>query len=1183
MFRAQESECVFTAGEGGEWSVATPLGVADVRLHGATVPSTARGGRCAIGDVPPQESPTPHLRRRPDPGGRLTALRPAVPTVGRPAPIDVEVVVPEISPAAGGFPLATVATAGVTAGVAAVFFSPIFAMLAGVSAVAVIGRWIGSIATHRRSRQKRAEAEAIAVSRWGDAAVAWVKAETEARHRDLFRPEDLISVISSEASPWWERLDVGQPVALTIGLGSLTVTAEMEDAKQFDQIEASIDRNVVLDVVPIDVELAPGLAVCGDRAEVLAAARWLVGSAAVRVGPADLGIVLVTTADRAVDWDQLKWSPSLAACVVVDEDRDDALADALECARCGGADADRPLLVVIDGAEPTASGLLARVLSGRVENTTLLWLGAPDAVPSGCRSSVTVAADGSGVLHRLDSGEMQAVQWFGCAAADWVQVMRWLARFDDPECVVDGQGLPASAALADLVASSDPARFRASTQRRWAAATTQQLIAPIALDQEGAVEIDLVADGPHMLAAGTTGAGKSELLRTLVVALASQQPPEVVSFVLIDFKGGGAFDLVAPLPHVAAVVTDLDPSEAGRALRGLRAEILDREHRLRDMEVSDVSDIDRTHPRAFGRMVVVVDEFAALADELPDFLDGLVDIARRGRSLGVHLVLATQRPSGVVTGQIRANTNLRLCLRVQDRSDSVDVIDDPAAGLLPSVPGRAVLRRGGSRCQQLQVAQVSGESGRLIAEPFRLHPAVPVSVVDAAVVGTVADVLDGIGAHHVDTVSLIEQLVDAAGDIPRAAAPWAEAPVRAAFPLDGAGAPIGLLDDPDRRLVAPFSWDPHSEGLLVVGADEAQIAATASTAVAAALDLDPTMPTFLLDGDRNGSPALACLGVLDPVVDCVGIAEPERLLRAVEQLERTNEPRMVVVHNWAAVADALTDIAGPLGAERLAKLVRRAGSPGTAMVVTARSDRDVPQRALGALGCRVLHRLADPAAYLSFGLRPADVGSLAGAAFVDPGSGLVGVVAELVEPELAELADRVQGCGPWPQPIRVLGSRVDRAVLPAVEFLDEGCRVPIGLDVDLSPQWLVVAPQRPVVVLAHPGGGRTTTLATISAALGERVCVIDDADGLDNAALIELISQAESAGRAIVVGCTPSHAKRFGTAVADLVQRSTVVLLNPSRNEGEIVRLQLPDLTDEPVGRAILVDRGRATIVQIAA
>lgn len=1183
MFSAQESEGVFAAGEGGEWLMSTPLGAADVRLHGATVLSAARGDRCAIGEAPGRGSQTSGSRRRPDPAGRLTALRPAVPAVARPEPIDVEVDVPEVSRAAGGFPLATVATASVTAGVASVFFSPIFAMLAGVSALAVIGRWIGSVMTHRRSRRQRVEAEEIAVARWGDAVATWSKAEATARHSGVFRPEELASVTRGEASPWRERLDAEQPLKLTLGLGSLSVEVDVEDAKRLDQIAVMIDRSMVLDAVPIELELAPGLAVCGDRAEVVAAARWLVGSAAVRVGPADLGIVLVTTADRAVDWDQLKWSPSLAACVIVDEDRDDALADALERARRGGADAGRPLLVIVDGAEPTASGLLARVLSGRVDETMLLWLGAPDGIPAGCRSSLSVAADGSAMLHHLDRGETQPVQWFGCAATGWEQVMRWLARFDDPECVADGMGLPSSAALADLVVSSDAARFGASLQRRWSTATTQRLIAPIGLDQEGPVDIDLVADGPHMLAAGTTGAGKSELLRTLVVGLASEQPPEVVSFVLIDFKGGGAFDVVASLPHVAAVVTDLDPSEAGRALRGLRAEILDREHRLRDMEVSDVSDIDRNHPRSFGRMVVIVDEFAALADELPEFLDGLVDIARRGRSLGVHLVLATQRPSGVVTGQIRANTNLRLCLRVQDRSDSMDVIDDPAAGLLPSIPGRAVLRRGGSRCQQLQVAQVSGERGRLTAEAFRLHPAVPVSDLDAAVVGIVGEALDAIGTEHIDTVSLIERLVDAAGDIPRAPAPWAEAPVRASFPLAGSGAPIGLLDDPDRRLVTSFSWDPHAEGLLVVGADEAQIACTASIAVAAALDFDPALPTFLLDGDRNGSAMLAWLDVLDPVVDRVGIAEPERLLRAVEQLERTNEPRMVVVHNWVAVADALIDIAGPLGAERLAKLVRRAGSPGTAIVVTARSDRDVPQRALGSLGCRVLHRLADPAGFLSFGLRPADVGSLAGAGFVDPGSGLVGVVGELDERALVELATRVQSTGPWPLPIRVLGPRVDRAVLPSVERVDDGWRVPVGLDVDLSPQWLVVAPQRPVVVLAHPGGGRTTTLTTISAALGDRVCVIDDADGLDDAALVELISDAERAGRAIVVGCTPSHAKRFGSAVAELLQRSTVVLLNPSRNEGELVRLVLPDLTEEPVGRAVLVDRGRATIVQIAA
>ncbi len=1178
---AVRSQEAFVAGDGGEWSVVTSAGAADVRLHGATIPMTARGGGCDLG-----VSATPTAqgsRRRPDPAGRLTALRPAVPVVDEPPPVDLLLDLPDVSRPADGFPVATVATASVTAGVASMFFSPIFALLAGVSAMAVIGRWFGSFASHRRSKRRRREAEAVAVASWVVAAKVWCDAETAARHFGRLCPDQLMAATQAEASPWWERLDGDRSLALVLGAGQLSVVVDVEDLKQLDEITSSVDRRAVLDSVPIEVELTPGLAVCGDRIEVIAAARWLVGSAAVRVGPADLGIVLVTTADRVADWDQLKWAPSLAGCVVVDKDRDDALSDVLDRASQGAS--GRPVLVVVDGAEPTGSGLLARVLSGRVERTTLLWLGATDGIPSGCRSSMAVAADGSAVLHHLDGGGVQPLRWFGCVAAEWDQVMRWLARFEDPECGSEDHGLPSSAALVDVVAApaQDATHFEASLRRRWAAATTQQLVAPIGLDQEGAVEIDLVADGPHMLAAGTTGAGKSELLRTLVVGLASEQPPDVVSFVLIDFKGGGAFDVVAPLPHVAAVVTDLDPGEAGRALRGLRAEILDREHRLRDMEISDVSDIDRTHPRAFGRLVVIVDEFAALADELPEFLDGLVDIARRGRSLGVHLVLATQRPSGVVTGQIRANTNLRLCLRVQDRSDSIDVIDDPLAGLLPSIPGRAVLRRGGSRCQQLQVAQVSGERDRLGAEPFHLHPAVPVSELDRAVVELVAASLDRIGSDDPETVSLIERITEAAGEVPRAVAPWTTAPTRASFPLPGPGAVIGLLDDPDRRVVAPLSWCPNTDGLLVVGADESQIAATASVAIAAALDLEPSLPTFLLDGDRTASSALADLRTLDPVVDVIGVSEPERLLRAVEQLERTNEPRMVVVHNWVGVVDALTDIAGPLGAERLTKLVRRAGTPGTVIVVTARSDRDVPQRVLGSLGCRVIHRLADPAGYLSFGLRPAEVGSLGGAGVVDPGSALVGVIAGLDNDALAALATRLESDRVWPHPIRVLGSRVDRAVLPSFEPFAQGWRVPIGLDVNLQPQWVVVAEQRPVVVLSHPGGGATTALTTIAAALGDRVCVIDDADGLDNADLVELISEAETEGRAIVVGCTPGCAKRFGTAVAEMLQRSTVVLVNPSRNEGELVRLALPDLTHEPVGRAVLVDRGRATVVQIAA
>lgn len=1187
MLNEETSLESFAIGDGGEWPVVASMGRADVRLHGAVVPGAARGEQVQLsGSTRRVRSGS---RRRPDPAGRVTALRPAVPAITGPQPLDLILELPEVSRPAGGFPLATVATAGITATIASLFFSPIFALLAGVSAIAVIGRWLGSLIAHRRSKRGRSVAKGNAIDAWSTAADEWGEAEVAARHAGTLTPSALLSMTSGDASPWWKRLETGDRLSMASGLGPLDVEVPMSEASGFGEILSSAERCVVLPSAPVVVALDPGVAVCGDRAEVVAAARWLVASALAEVGPADLSVVLVTTKDRVADWDQLKWAPSIAACVVVDEDRDDALLDALERAKIGGAADARQVLVVVDGAEPTGSGLLARVLSGRVEHVMLLWLGGVEGIPAGCRSSVTVAADGRGLVRDLDRPGEQTIDWFALAEEQWGQVMRWLARFDDPECVADGQGLASSLALADVVASATdgPGRFASSIERRWAAATTQRLSAPIGLDGEGTVEIDLVADGPHMLAAGTTGAGKSELLRTLVVGLASEQPPEVVSFVLIDFKGGGAFDLVAPLPHVAAVVTDLDPAEAGRALRGLRAEILDREHRLRDMEISDVGDIDRLHPRAFGRMVVIVDEFAALADELPEFLDGLVDIARRGRSLGVHLVLATQRPSGVVTGQIRANTNLRLCLRVQDRGDSIDVIDDPVAGRLPAIPGRAVLRRGGSRCQQLQVAQVSGVRDATTAEPFRLHPTVSASEEAQCVVDVISASLDRAGRGEPDGMSLVDRIVAAAGDVSRAVAPWVTTPLKATFPVDGPGSAIGLLDDPDRRTVSAFSWNLDADGLLVVGADETQIAATAATAVAAALDVDPSLPTFVLDGDRGGSTPLEMMRELPPVVDLIGVGEPERLLRAVEQLERTNEPRLVVVHNWIAVADALNEVAGPLGAERLAKLVRRAGTPGVGLVVTARSDRDVPQRVLGSLGCRVLHRLADPAGFLSFGLRPADVGALGGAGFVDPASALIGQIAAIDAEALASLRLRLAGAGvdgnAWPSAIRVLGSRVHRAEMPSVETLAEGWRVPIGLDVEMAPQWIVVAPRRPVVVLAHPGGGRTTALDTISAALGGSVCVIDDADSLDNAALTEQLGRAESEGQAVVVGCTPSHAKRFGTATAELLSRSTVVLVNPSRNEGDLVRLSLPDLTGEPVGRAVLVDRGRATVLQIAA
>ncbi|WP_311257582.1 FtsK/SpoIIIE domain-containing protein [Microbacterium sp. WCS2018Hpa-9] len=216
------------------------------------------------------------------------------------------------------------------------------------------------------------------------------------------------------------------------------------------------------------------------------------------------------------------------------------------------------------------------------------------------------------------------------------------------------------------------------------------LSAVVGRGEHADIVVDIVDDGPHAIVTGTTGSGKSELLVSWVTAMASSHGPDRVIFVLADFKGGTAFEPLRMLPQVAAVITDLDEEGARRGVSSLTAELRRRESVLAEVGARDVREL------GMARLVIVVDEFAALLQEHADLGAVFTDIAARGRALGMHLILGTQRASGVIRDALAANCPLRVSLRVADAADSRAVIGTDGAAELPGgveSRGLALVRR----------------------------------------------------------------------------------------------------------------------------------------------------------------------------------------------------------------------------------------------------------------------------------------------------------------------------------------------------------------------------------------------------------------------------------------------------------------------------------------------------------
>ncbi|MBI2705947.1 MAG: FHA domain-containing protein [Actinobacteria bacterium] len=1208
--------------------------------------------------APPASTTIPH-NRPPRPA-------PAAP----PAPL-----VPPAAPAPGATTAALswtmILVPLVLGGVLAMVFGPALALFALLSPVMLVAQWWESRRKNRVLGIKTRRRYHETLDEFARALANAARAE-RARRWDTIPDPAMVVRRSREMSPsLWERRPTHPDFAnLRLGVGSTrwpSIVAETHPEPR-DEVRALIAKASALDDVPLTVDLRDGwLGIVGPREPALAVARWLACQMAALHGPADVPMAIVGDAESVENWTWFDWlphssHPTAGALLAHDEASTERVAAALDRivtdpddGAPAGGEAARFTFLVLDRSEPlAAAGPQLRRLSLRPGVRAIVTATSQRDLPARCRWVIEVA-DGVGraVLRDLETpaGPIPFVtDGFGDRiAADCARSMACLADPLDRDAATT---TPSHVSLLRTLGTG-PAT-PASIDDRWSSSSEQPgLGAVVGATAGGHFSLDLCMDGPHALIAGTTGSGKSELLRTWVASLAATHAPDAVTFVLVDYKGGAAFDACARLPHTVGMVTDLDERLGERALISLEAELTLRERLLRD---AGSSDLPAYHASAVAgsapplpRLVVIVDEFATLAAELPDFLDALVSIAQRGRSLGVHLVLATQRPSGVINDNIRTNTNLRIALRVLDRADSNDVVGTPdAAGLPRACPGRAIARLGESELATFQTALVSGRSvdpaeagsGVHHRQPWWLEGPRDPAPSDG----------DPVRAPR-DEPSDLDYLVDAIAEAherrnaPLPRRPWIE-PLPANLPLarvlapseddpiqarDGAalGAPIALVDEPQRQRQTIWSWVPAMSNLLVYGgpgAGKTSTLATVALALSTRFDAD-RYQMYVIDLGHGDLASLDALPHTGAYIRAHEAERQHRLLRFVVDTidERRaqgapDRPSIVVfIDGITALRLALEQQQSRQSLDDLERAFRDGTGVGVHFALSGDSPASIPARLAELAPQRVLLRLADRYDYGMLGVSgvgAGDLPELPGRGFFAPDLEMqVARVDGGLSDAVAEVARATAPPEDPPARIGVLPVRVrwaDVAVPPPAAEMAGSARalsLPIAVgDRDLTPAFLRLHDREHVVVAGPARSGRTSTLAAIAeagraagcAVLGHGADNIDDAVTRPDRRVLVLVDDADRVElpplSSSVAGAPPRvhviaavHAGRLRTAyghwVHELRSSRTGLALQPDGDvDGDLWSVRLPRLVvpSSTPGRGVLINSGRCEIVQVA-
>ncbi len=1126
--------------------------------------------------------------------------------------------------------------------VIALLLSPLFAVFAALGPVITIGTW-----WERRRRNRRDHRRALAEldeQLAGLAAALPVSRVAETERRRALHP-DLAEVVRRAEGPsvhCWERRP-GHADAFHVAIGmadeafSPTLITAGGGAPAHSAVALLANQPPMSDVA-VEVALSPGSVVglVGERSAAGAIARALVLQAAVHHGPADLAVAV--GADDTDVWDWCRWLPHTAdhvtarrGATVVSTDEVGA-ADALLAVA-----ADRAILAVIDGADPfQGRSTVGRRLLGSERTAAIVLVDDAHRLPAGC--DLVVTADGSGRVEIVDPrqhGDGQRVLGWGIEEAVAQRAARRLARLDDPELPLVGAGVPMACGLLGLLGVSGDDHHE--ILRRWRRSSgTADLAGPIGADAQGPVVLDLIADGPHVLVGGTTGSGKSELLRSLVAGLAACADPEHLAMVLVDYKGGAAFDCCADLPHVAGLVTDLDEQLGARALRCLEAELRYREHRLREVGAEDlaafrsrsaVMQSEGSSSEPLPRLLVVVDEFASLAGDLPDFLDSLVGIAQRGRSLGVHMVLATQRPAGVVTDDIRANATCRIALRVSDPRESVDIIDSAdAAGIPRSRPGRAIARFGPGEIIPFQSALATGRS--------TTQASVCVRGGEEA-----ANTLEGPTDLERLVATVRAAHASVGGVAPRS--PWPPAlptdVCRAELADAAAGCePAGwlLVDEPDQQRQSVSGWTLDDGHLAVVAAPGAGATTTLGTAVLEVTRCagDEAPHVYVVDLDAGGLSPLAALAHCGTVVAPTAKELRVRLLRWLDDeivRRRTDDQPsariLLVVDDLGGLNRAHDPVREQAVHEALERIWADGPSVGVTVAASLRRTADLPPAMAATVGTVLLHRVGDPSDALRFGVKESTEAFPSGRVLRAGDHAVAQVIRDAPSLSASVLA-REDCAAPSvaPHEVGVLASVIAASVAAAsgeVGAVTTELLVAVGdRDLDLRP--LRLHRGEHALILGPARSGRTNALAAVAAVCGERCVIVGEGPRSENElatgmrrdlvgpeSLAELVSSgpmivliddclnvadpdgqlaalvaSPPPGVHIVASARPDrYRSAYGHWAAEIRSSRVGILLKPDPIDGDLLGVSLPARLELPnlAGRGLMVADSEFEVVQV--